>query len=119
MNILNLTQHVASPEQIEAGVFEPVEKSKIQYLLTFNEIPTQGGLEKNALLLAAEARSEGATHCMIGGAPFFMSYLETALRTVGIVPLYAFSVRESTDVVMEDGSTKKINIFRHKGFVGL
>lgn len=119
MNILNLTQHVASPEQIEAGVFEPIEKNKIQHLLTFNEIPGTGELEKNAMLLAAEARSEGAEYAMIGGAPFFMSALEQALKTVGVKPLYAFSIRESQEQVQPDGSTKKVNVFRHKGFVGL
>ena len=28
MIILNLTQHVATPEQVEAGVVEPVEKKR-------------------------------------------------------------------------------------------
>ena len=37
---MNLTQHVATPEQVEAGVFEPSaeDKKMIQKLLTFDEI---------------------------------------------------------------------------------
>lgn len=119
MNILNLTQHVASNEQISEGVYEPDNKKEVQHLLTFNSLPTEGDLKKNAMLLARIAREEKATHAMIGGAPFFMSSLEEALRNVNIIPLYAFSVRESVEEVLEDGSTRKVNVFRHKGFVGL
>lgn len=119
MNILNLTQHNATVEQISAGVYEPTDKARVQKLLTFNEIPTKKELSLNALILAGIARKEGATHVMLGGAPFFMAYLEEALIQLDIIPLYAFSVRESVEQVLEDGSTRKINVFKHKGFVGL
>jgi hypothetical protein len=33
--------------------------------------------------------------------------------------VYAFSRRESTEAVQEDGSVRKVAVFRHLGFVGL
>lgn len=119
MNILNLTQHTSTIEQVSEAVFEPSEKGVVQTLLTFNTIPTKEELETAARTLAGIATEEGAKYAMIGGAPFFMAPLEAALRTVGIVPIYAFSVRESIDQPQEDGSIKKVAVFRHKGFVGL
>ena len=47
-----------------------------------------------------------------------MAPLEDALRRVGIVPLYAFSIRESLDQIQPDGSVRKTAVFRHQGFVG-
>lgn len=119
MNILNLTQHTASQDQLAEGVFEPSDKTEIQKLLTFNTIPSEVELETAAKTLAAIAVESGATYAMIGGAPFFMAPLESALKEVGIKPIYAFSVRESVDQPQEDGSIKKVAVFRHKGFVGL
>ena len=54
---------------------------------------------------------------MIGGAPYLMAPLEKELRGWGLVPVYAFSVRESTEVVQDDGSVRKVNTFRHAGWV--
>jgi hypothetical protein len=54
---------------------------------------------------------------MIGGAPYLMAPLESALRAHGITPVYAFSVRESVDQVQPDGSVRKVAVFRHAGFV--
>ena len=54
---------------------------------------------------------------MIGGAPFLMSPLESALLNNGIEPVYAFSTRESVEKKLPDGSVQKTNIFKHKGFV--
>ena len=55
---------------------------------------------------------------MIGGAPWMMSALEGALLDAGVQPVYAFSVRESVEQVQPDGSVRKVNVFRHVGFVG-
>jgi len=55
---------------------------------------------------------------MIGGAPFFMSYLEEALRYRGLTPVYAFSQRESVEQVIDD-KTVKTSVFVHKGFIGI
>ena len=46
-----------------------------------------------------------------------MPPLEKALRGLGIRPLYAFSVRESVEETLPDGSVRKVAVFRHKGFV--
>ena len=118
--ILNLTQHNATEEQIAQGVVDlaPDLAANIRGMLNFNEIPTTEELFKRADAIAKIAEEEGATHAMIGGAPYFMSPLEGALLTHGITPLYAFSIRESQEVVQEDGSVRKVNIFRHIGFVG-
>ena len=106
---LNLTQHQATPEQ---GCTEPNDKSRVQRLLTFDEIPSEGETASRAIELATIAIQEGATEAMIGGAHFFMRALEDALIGKGILPLYAFSKRE----VVENGP-KKVAIFRHIGFV--
>jgi len=119
--ILNLTQHVATQEQIEAGVFEPSEEDKktIQKLLTIDEIPTKEDLSWRAaqlsLMAAHYCYPEGKA--MIGGAPYLMSFLEDVLRYESVKPVYAFSKRESVDQVQQDGSVRKIALFRHCGFV--
>jgi hypothetical protein len=119
MKILNLTQHTATADQVAAGVVEPKDKKKIQEMLTFTEKPTAGEVLERAEALAEIARAEGATHAMIGGAPFLMGPLHQALLTKGIKPLYAFSVRESVEEVLPDGSVRKTQIFRHAGFISL
>ncbi|MDP3909506.1 MAG: hypothetical protein Q8Q14_03860 [Gemmatimonadales bacterium] len=63
---------------------------------------------------AYEARKRVA---MIGGAPFLMAPLEAALGNRGCATVYAFSVRESAEEVLPDGSTRKVAVFRHRGFV--
>ena len=107
---INLTQHIATPEQ---GCFEPDNKGSVQALLTFEEMPDAAEILRTAADLAGIAVDHGATEAMIGGAPFLMPALERALRRCGIVPLYAFSRRESVD--LPDG--KKTSVFRHIGFV--
>lgn len=54
---------------------------------------------------------------MVGGAPFFMRYLEEALEAAKIRPVYAFSVRDSEEQKQADGSLKKTTVFNHLGFV--
>lgn len=131
MAILNLTQHLATPEQIAAGVIDlPAEaRDTVVALLTFGELPSRDdiGARANdiaqiaALMSSAEDRDDGssgfADRAMIGGAPYLMAPLEAALRDVGVTPVYAFSVRKSTEQVQPDGSVRKYNIFRHIGFV--
>ena len=118
MNILNLTQHPASPEQVDAGVINPTPeiKAKIVRLITFNSLPNLDEINARANAVAAMVNGmpEKFGRAMIGGAPFFMGALETALKKIGIVPVYAFSQR----IVEESagGSEKKV-IFKHEGFV--
>jgi len=58
--VINLTQHSATPAQIEAGVVEPEisEKSEIQALLTFDTLPSQAEIKRRAIKLAREAYLE-------------------------------------------------------------
>lgn len=138
--ILNLTQHPATPEQLAAGVFDPTpeERAEIVALLTFDELPQKGEIEDRADMLALTALAilsarfralplceqerrledgECGYFAMMGGAPFLMLHLENELVDKGINPLYAFSVRESVEETLPDGSVKKTAVFRHKGFV--
>jgi hypothetical protein len=115
--ILNLTQHVATPEQIAAGVVEPADKVAVQALITFDEFPTAQQIRVAAETAAEIAVAARVSAAMIGGAPFFMGPLERALRAWGVTPLYAFSRREAADMLQSDGSVKKTQVFRHVGFV--
>jgi hypothetical protein len=115
--ILNLTQYPSTHEQKLAGVVEPEEKALVQALLTFDEMPVSLELTRRAEALAKIADSYGFKAAMIGGAPFFMSRLENALKAKGITPLYAFSKRESKETTKPDGTVVKTNVFRHLGFV--
>lgn len=115
--VLNLTQHAATAEQFAAGVVEPADKKQVQALLTFEELPAAGVIAERAKKLAQLAKAAGVEVAMIGGAPFFMASLEKSLRAAGVKSVYAFSKRESVDEKQADGSVKKIQVFRHAGFV--
>lgn len=117
MRIVNLTQHQATPEQRDAGVFEPVGKKAVQSLLTFDRMLTPDKIKTRANALTCLAQFEMAEAAMIGGAPYLMGPLEQSLRRYGITPLYSFSRRESEEQVLPDGSTKKVAIFRHVAFI--
>jgi len=120
--ILNLTQHDASPDQIRAGVVEFRDSEATEILcdlLTFDVKPTLGCIEERARSIAKLAAQSGKCNtAMIGGAPYLMPFLEKALMAVGIQPLYAFSKRESIESVAADGSVTKRTVFRHAGFIG-
>ena len=122
ITILNLTQHQATPEQVAQGVVEPSIENKedIKLLLTFDSLfdTDYDQMVNRAVTLATICVREGCSKAMIGGAPFFMAPLETALRERGVKPLYAFSVRESVEQSQPDGSVRKTNVFKHVGFVG-
>lgn len=112
--ILNLTQHLGTPEQ---GVTEPEDKAEVQRLLTFESIPTRQELIERALKLTQIARLANADQAMIGGPPFFMSLLEKFLSAYGMTPLYAFSLRRSEEEHLPDGTVRKVQVFKHIGFV--
>ena len=137
--ILNLTQHEPTPEQIAAGVTcgdinDDSQLRDIALLLTFDTLPTPVEVRHRAERLAEIASktttlvdyggetvlcvNERFQFAMIGGAPYLMAPLESALRARGITPVYAFSVRESVDQIQPDGSVRKVATFRHAGFVG-
>ena len=132
MIILNLTQHEPTPEQVSAGVVD-LECESRDFLienLTFREMPTRDEIEKSASSIATLARAimlkiedrkdaviSGKNAVLVGGAPWFMSALENALKERGIKVLYAFSKRESVEEMQVDGSVKKSMIFKHLGFL--
>lgn len=131
MHIFNLTQHYATPEQVEAGVIEPRGdiRTAINELLNFDTIPTKLELEERAEALSTIAAMYDVFEesdsdfelfpdaVMLGGAPYFMSTLERWCIAQGLTVLYAFSKRESVERSMEDGSVIKEGVFKHKGFV--
>ncbi len=117
--ILNLTQHPATKEQMEAGVVDLSGGmvNALRELLTFNELPDPMEILDRAEKIADLAEQVGARKAMIGGAPYLMASLEYELRKRWIEPLYAFSRRESVEEPQPDGSVKKSTVFRHSGFV--
>ncbi len=123
MTIINLTQHVASPDQVAHGVIDLAsdERGALQALLTFEALPSALEIQVRADAIAemvrAEAGTTGHDAAMIGGALWLMMPLAQALRSVGIEPLFAFSAREAAEVAQPDGSVKKVSSFRHIGFV--
>lgn len=116
--IINLTQHQATPEQIAQGVvdLEPCDRDRLRTLLTFEEIPSKEEIEQRAAAIASLAYWDSDA-AMIGGAPYLMPALSTALKNSNVQPVYAFSKRESVDMPQEDGSVRKVAVFKHVGFV--
>ena len=118
MRILNLTQHAASADQAAAGVVEPQAKADVHRLLTFETCPDRKVIQARADALAAIARASGEEAAMLGGAPYLMGPLEAALRAAGIRPVYAFSLRAGVEEELQsDGSVRKVQTFRHAGWV--
>lgn len=117
MTIINLTQHDPTPAQKAEGVVEPMDKQAVKTLLTFNAIPTVAEMRERAEKLANLALESGAPAAMVGGAQYFMSTLEQALKAHGVKPMYAFSVRKSVDKHLPDGTVQKCAVFEHAGFV--
>lgn len=130
--ILNLTQHIATPDQLTAGVVDlnAPERAQLIALLTVDDLP--GSFEE--ILERAEKIAMLATcnnlhgddeddpcflEAMIGGIPCMMAPLERALLDVGITARYAFSKRESLETHHPDGGVRKTIVFRHAGFVPL
>lgn len=121
--IINLTQHLSSPEQRAVGVRDLSGSAldELHSLLTFDTLPPREDVVRRAARiaqLACEAQPK-ALKAMIGGASFLISALEHELRKRGISPEHAFSKRESTEEVQKDGSVRKVSRFQHIGFVGV
>jgi hypothetical protein len=118
--ILNLTQHVATPEQVAAGVVDlPQEqREKLIELLTFEELPTSGEIRERVKAIIDIVSEVLPPHSkvMVGGAPFLMGILQNQLLEGGFTPLFAFSKRVSVEEMI-DGCVKKVSVFKHEGFV--
>ena len=121
MQILNLTQHTPTPEQIEAGVVELTAEHKVKLcsLLSFNEIPTRSDIYKRANAIAELAMHYNCRKAMIGGALWLMGELEKSLLLCpdNIQPVYAFSQRVTHELHHADGTVTKTNVFKHVGFI--
>lgn len=126
--ILNFTQHAATPEQKLAGVVDLVgeELTLLKDLLTFDSLPSEDEINSRAVTLGHLASINGLgsegddpwpTSVMIGGAPYLMGPLTNVLKGLRLDVLFAFTQRESVEVPQEDGSIKKVAVFRHTGFV--
>ena len=127
--IINLTQHPATPEQLAAGVVDlPMgHRALLSQSLTVDVLPTRKEIADRCANIAALAVHNGLAgddgddphpvSAMIGGALWMMAELERALRDMGVPAVYAFSVRESVEQPQPDGSVRKVNVFRHAGFV--
>ena len=117
--IINLTQHAATTEQLAQGVVDcaPEFKETLGGLLTFEGLPSREEIRGKANALAALAVAYGYDAALVGGAPYLMSALESALKAEGVKPLYAFSARESVETTLPDGKVVKTTVFRHLGFV--
>lgn len=122
MKIINLTQHAATQEQFDAGVIEVYSEFKDRLLeaLNFSTIPTVQEVRVSAaelanIMKAYDGDLTGEVKFMVGGAPYLMAEL------VGWAPIYnmvfAYSERVSEEQHMADGSVRKVNVFKHKGFV--
>ena len=130
--IMNLTQHVATLEQTLEGVIDlpdgegSYRKALIENL-TFKTLPKyQSEVTRKAQEIAGlviqylydqkiDPKKE-KVFAMIGGAPYLMAPLEKALLRMNIMPVYSFSVRKSTEKVI-NGGVEKVSIFSHAGWI--
>jgi hypothetical protein len=131
MVILNLTQHNPTPEQIEAGVVNLPDEMwvRVRELLTFEEIPNANQMASNAweiTSIAAEFFASGASEdnmfkgaAMIGGAPYFMTFLVSILMVFRIIPLFSFTRRVSVETHQPGGTVEKRAVFRYEGWVDI
>lgn len=125
--ILNLTQHHATTDQMNAGVIDLPEdqREELVRLLTFDCLPDSGEVQQRAANIAGHYLPEWIEQLgleeidtiMIGGAPYLMCPLERYLTESGMKPVYAYSERKSYDEKQPDGSVRKVNVFRHTGFI--
>ena len=119
--IYNLTQHQATPEQIEAGVVDLPESNRsiLKQLLTFDTIPTHQEMNQRAsaiIALLPDNLTRG-TKVMVGGAPFFMGTIECMCACHDLIPVHAFSKRVSWEERMPNGIVEKRSSFVHEGFI--
>ena len=114
-SIINLTQHVASAEQLAQGIIDLPDGlvTILENMLTFKEWPSDAEICYRAASIANLAKHTSCSRAMIGGVPFLMSALEVALFDKLIQPVYAFSLRKSVEKTMPDGTVRKVGTFKH------
>ena len=123
---INLTPQPFTDEQkkdIESsGIYTMDIDDKTRALLHFDELPTEESLEQRADEIIRRLggwNPEFTRYAMIDGATFFMSTLERKLKSVGIIPVYAFSKPVSISVSSEQGEAVKTTVPKHIGWVGM
>lgn len=141
-NIINLTQHAATKEQLAAGVFdlEAGFLSSLKKLLTFEELPSKEEIKKRASAIAVLAYSVAecpacgriggycGDNCtgsrnwfkcgaMIGGAGYLLPALTEELKLFGFEVVQSFTKREVVETTSPSGEVIKTAVFRHVGFV--
>ena len=114
--ILNLTQHLATEDQVSAGVVEPRDKDAVKAIITFGELPTKAEVKAAAAALADVAKDHNADTVLIGGAPWFMSSVEEAMTNAGIRAVYSFSRRECIETPGPNGTVERKMVFKHLAF---
>lgn len=130
MYIYNFTQHDTTPDQKKDGVVDLPDRYKalVKGLLTFDDFPEKEDMERRAAQLAAVAHDvavnyddqDGVYHprgVMLGGAPWFMGWLERSMKDMGFRVFYAYTPRVSKDIVKEDGTVEKVSTFSYQGLV--
>lgn len=117
MQILNLTNHNATPVQLEAGVVEPAElREEIKLLLNVEVDEEIEDIRLQAKMLAQRVAVEGYEVAMIGGQLELCSALAIELTALGIEPVTARTLRASKEVHNDDGTVTKVAVFNHEGF---
>ena len=121
--ILNLTQHKATPAQIEDGVIDvtKVHMDVLKGALTFDTMPDYDDYsikERCDVLVFLVNNYRGVETVMIGGAPWLMSPLVFAMHKAGVSVVYAYSERVSEESMDPDtGIVHKTNVFKHVGLI--
>lgn len=121
--MLNLTQHVATAEQLRDGAVEPEPdvKAEIQKLITFDrsvmDHPEQIWNRAKALTALIKREYPLVNQAMVGGALYFMPALVRELKEAGIQPFFSYTDRVSTETQNPDGSVTKTLVFKHLGWV--
>jgi len=120
--ICNFTRHPPTMDHFREGVYNPPDTVwlEVRQLLEFNSLECaqieKSSRSRRLAEIALECVGNGGT-VMIGGPPFFMSYLERALKDVGVDFVYSFPYCISIEETLAEGIVKKIAINKHEGFV--
>ena len=127
--IINLTPHLATPDQASAGLIDMPEDGGLRAALTealsFNHQPDQEELLRRARrvvgIMADYAGGMTALQgrkVMLGGFSALMHPLQAACLKAGMQVGYAYpGLCECVDQLQPDGSVLKMAIFRHGGFI--
>lgn len=106
--------HKPTPEQLE-GWDDVLLMKEIEDFDFTNISPlcTSKNLEEVAEALLDTPIMMGATHVAFMGEPCLTHHMAIASKKEGLVFVQATTERNSKDVTQEDGSVKKVSVFRH------